>query len=81
MAAARGSRSTTIAAPAERVWELVSDQPGTGAFREDSRGSTVTRGEPGRAFAVYAGLPVADWSSERSIQQTLAEVRERAEQG
>jgi hypothetical protein len=154
MAAATVSRSTVIGAPAERVWALVSDLPGMGAFSQENRGgawaggatgpatgavfrgrngrgprrwstrSTVTRCEPGRAFAFavsYAGLPVADWSydleptpegcrltetwvdrrgramtslgllasgvsdrtafTERSIEQTLAKVKERAEQG
>lgn len=96
MVAATVSRTTSIAAPAQRVWELVSDLPGMGAFSPENRGGswlgatgpavgavfrgrngrgprrwstrcTVTRCEPGRAFAFavsYAGLPVAEWAYE-----------------
>lgn len=91
------SRSTDVAAPPERVWELVSDLPGMGEFSPENAGgswrggasgpavgavflgrnrsglrrwstrSTVTRCEPGRAFAFSVrsvGLPVAEWSYE-----------------
>jgi len=89
------SRSTVVAAPPQRVWQIVSDLPGMGAFSPENTGgswrggatgpavsavflgrnrsglrrwstkSTVTRCEPGRAFAFAVssvGLPVAEWS-------------------
>lgn len=147
------SRSVSVTASPERVWELVSDLPGMGAFSPENRGgtwtrgatgpalgaafvgrngsggrswstrSTVTRCEPGRSFAFAVrsvGLPVAEWTYEiepteqgcrlteqwqdrrgrvmrvlgpvvtgvqdresfttASIEQTLAAVKERAEQ-
>lgn len=147
------SRSTTVAASPQRVWELVSDLPRMGEFSPENAGGswvggatgpavgavfrgrnrrglhrwstrcTVTRCEPGRAFAFAVsstGMPVADWAYElqetadgcrltetwtdrrgtlitvagrlvsgvadrseftvRSIEQTLARVKERAEQ-
>ena len=91
------TRSVEVAAPAERVWALVSDLPRMGEFSPENEGGrwqggatgpavgavfrgtnrsgrrrwstrcTVTRCEPGRsfAFAVSAvGLPVAEWSYE-----------------
>lgn len=89
------SRSTSVAAPPLRVFELVSDLPGMGRFSPENAGGqwrggatgpavgvgfrgqnrrgihrwstrcTVTRCEPGRAFAFSVssiGLPVADWA-------------------
>lgn len=89
------SRSTTIAATPQRVFDLVSDLPGMGRFSPENAGGrwlagatgpavgvgfrgqnrrglhrwstrcTVTRCEPGRAFAFAVssmGLPVADWA-------------------
>ncbi len=89
------SRTTTIAASPQRVFELVSDLPGMGRFSPENAGGrwlggatgpavgvgfrgqnrrglhrwstrcTVTRCEPGRAFAFAVssmGLPVADWA-------------------
>ena len=89
------TRSVQVAAPAERVWALVSDLPRMGEFSPENAGGswqrgatgpavgavfrgtnrsggrrwstrcTVTRCEPGRAFAfaVHAvGMPVAEWS-------------------
>lgn len=89
------SRSTTIAATPQRVFDLVTDLPGMGRFSPENAGGrwlagatgpavgvgfrgqnrrglhrwstrcTVTRCEPGRAFAFAVssmGLPVADWA-------------------
>lgn len=89
------SRSTTVAAPAQRVWALVSDLPRMGEYSPENAGgawaggatgptvgavflgrngrgarrwstrSTVTRCEPGRAFAFAVsslGLPVSEWA-------------------
>jgi len=89
------SRSTVVAAPPQRVWELVSDLPRMGEYSPENTGGswiggatgpalgavfrgrnrrglhrwstrcTVTRCEPGRAFAFAVsslGLPVAEWS-------------------
>lgn len=88
------SRSVDVAAPADRVWALVSDLPGMGRFSPENTGgrwsggagpavgavfrgtnrrgarrwstrSVVTRCEPGQAFAFevdVARLPVARWS-------------------
>lgn len=89
------SRSTTVAASPQRVWELVSDLPAMGEYSPENAGGswvggatgpavgavfrgrnrrglhrwstrcTVTRCEPGRAFAFAVsstGLPVAEWA-------------------
>ena len=89
------TRSVEVAAPAERVWALVSDLPRMGEFSPENEGGswqrgatgpavgavfrgtnrsgrrrwstrcTVTRAEPGRAFAFAVsavGMPVAEWS-------------------
>lgn len=85
-----------VAAPADRVWALVSDLPGMGAFSPENSGGrwvegdgptvgavfvgsnrqgarrwstrcTVTRSEPGRAFAFEVAsvrMPVATWRYE-----------------
>jgi hypothetical protein len=91
------SRGTTINAPAERVWELVSDLPSMGAYSPENAGgawvggatgpalgaafrgrngrglrrwstrSTVTRCEPGRAFAFAVravGMKTSEWAYE-----------------
>ena len=91
------SGSAEIAAPPQRVWELVSDLPSMGEYSPENAGGswrggatgpapgavfrgrngkglrrwsttcTVTRCEPGRAFAFTvraAGMPVAEWSYE-----------------
>ncbi len=89
------SRSTVVAAPPERVWDLVSDLPAMGDYSPENTGGawvggatgpapgavfqgrngsglhrwstrcTVVRCEPGRAFAFAVsalGLPVAQWA-------------------
>ena len=94
-AGATVARTVDVAAPAERVWQLVSDLPAMGRLSPENAGGrwsgsapgpavgavfvgrnarglrrwstrcTVTRCEPGRAFAfrvTYLGLPVAQWS-------------------
>lgn len=50
------SRSTHVAAPAERVWELVSDLPGMGDFSPENDGGTWAGGATGPATgAVFRG--------------------------
>lgn len=89
------SRSVRVEAPAQRVWELVSDLPSMGALSPENTGGrwragatgpavgasfrgsnrngwrrwstsvTVTRCEPGRAFAFAVsstGVPVSEWA-------------------
>lgn len=91
------SRSTSVEAPPQRVWDLVTDLPRMGEFSPENVGGswvgaapgpalgavfrgrnrrgahrwstrcTVTRCEPGRAFAFAVsslGLPVAEWAYE-----------------
>ena len=41
------SRSTTVAAPPERVWELVSDLPAMGEYSPENRGGSWTGGATG----------------------------------
>ena len=50
------SRSTSIAAPAARVWELVSDLPRMGEFSPENAGGSWVGGAPGPAAgAVFRG--------------------------
>ena len=48
------SRSTVVAAPAERVWALVSDLPGMGALSPEAEGGRWRDGGP-HVGAVFAG--------------------------
>ena len=50
------SRSTTVAAPAERVWALVSDLPSMGAYSPENAGGSWAGGASGPAVgAVFVG--------------------------
>jgi hypothetical protein len=50
------SRSTTVAAPAERVWALVSDLPSMGAYSPENAGGSWVGGATGPAVgAVFRG--------------------------
>jgi uncharacterized protein YndB with AHSA1/START domain len=49
------SRSTEIAAPAERVWSLVSDLPGMGRFSPENTGGSWARGAGPEVGAVFRG--------------------------
>jgi hypothetical protein len=50
------SRSVHIAAPAERVWDLVSDLPGMGRLSPENTGGSWRRGATGPAVgAVFKG--------------------------
>lgn len=52
----RVSRSVDVAAPAARVWELVSDLPGMGAFSPENTGGSWAGGTSGPAVgAVFHG--------------------------
>ena len=99
------SRSARIEAPAQRVWELVSDLPGMGALSPENTGGTwrggatgpvvgarfrgrnrngwrrwstnvtITRCEPGRAFAFAVsstGIPVSEWAYDITAEDSGA---------
>lgn len=48
-------RSLDVDAPAERVWALVSDLPGMGAFSPGNRGGRWVRGDGPQVGAVFVG--------------------------
>jgi carbon monoxide dehydrogenase subunit G len=52
------SRSTTIAAPPERVWALVSDLPRMGEYSPEAVGGTWVRGDGPAVGAVFRGRNV-----------------------
>lgn len=59
-----------IAAPAERVWALVSDLPGMGAFSPENRGGRWLRGsgpEVGAVFAGRNGAGLRRWSTRSTV--------------
>jgi hypothetical protein len=50
------SRSTSVSAPAQRVWELVSDLPAMGAYSPENVGGSWVRGATGpQVGAVFRG--------------------------
>lgn len=52
----RISRSVDVSAPADRVWELVSDLPGMGAYSPENTGGSWQKGVNGPAVgAVFRG--------------------------
>lgn len=53
--AATVSRTVEISAPPARVWELVSDLPGMGAFSPENRGGRWVRGDGPQVGAVFVG--------------------------
>lgn len=48
-------RAVDVDAPAERVWELVSDLPGMGAFSPENRGGRWVRGDGPGVGSVFVG--------------------------
>lgn len=65
------SRSTTVAAPPQAVWELVSDLPGMGAFSPESTGGSWVGGATGPAVgASFRGRNAAGrrrWSTRSTV--------------
>lgn len=65
------SRSTTIAAPPQAVWELVSDLPGMGAFSPENTGGSWVGGATGPAVgAAFRGRNSAGrrrWSTRSTV--------------
>jgi hypothetical protein len=63
-------RSVDVAAPAERVWQLVSDLPGMGAFSPENRGGRWVEGNGPRVGAVFVGHNGAGrrrWSTRSTV--------------
>jgi carbon monoxide dehydrogenase subunit G len=63
-------RSVDVAAPAERVWELVSDLPGMGAFSPENRGGRWVEGDGPQVGAVFVGHNGAGrrrWSTRSTV--------------
>ncbi len=63
-------RSVDVAAPAERVWELVSDLPGMGAFSPENRGGRWVEGHGPHVGAVFVGHNGAGrrrWSTRSTV--------------
>lgn len=65
------SRSTTVAAPAERVWELVSDLPAMGAYSPENTGGSWVAGATGPAVgAAFRGRNASgrrSWSTRSTV--------------
>lgn len=69
-AASDVTRSVDIAAPPDRVWALVSDLPGMGAFSPENRGGRWVRGsgpEVGAVFAGTNGSGARRWSTRSTV--------------
>ena len=69
------AHSVEIAAPAERVWELVSDLPGMGAFSPENTGGRWTGGASGPAVgARFRGTNAAGrrrWSTSCTVTRCV----------
>ena len=66
------SRSLDVAAPAARVWSLVSDLPGMGAYSPENRGGRWVEGDGPRVGAVFVGTNRAGrrrWSTRCTVVQ------------
>ncbi len=65
------SRSTTVAASAERVWELVSDLPAMGAYSPENLGGSWSGGATGPAVgAAFRGRNASgrrSWSTRSTV--------------
>ena len=65
------SRSTTIAAPAQQVWELVSDLPAMGAYSPENTGGSWVGGATGPAVgAAFRGRNASGrrrWSTRSTV--------------
>jgi hypothetical protein len=48
-------RSVEVAAPADQVWQLISDLPGMGRFSPENTGGRWTRGDGPVVGAVFRG--------------------------
>lgn len=69
-AAATVSRSITVAAPAQRVWELVSDLPRMGEYSPEAAGGRWVRGAgpaPGAVFRGRNGRGLRRWSTRSRV--------------
>lgn len=63
-------RAVDVAAPADRVYALVSDLPGMGAFSPENRGGRWVRGDgpqPGSVFAGSNGAGRRRWSTRSTV--------------
>ncbi len=64
------SRSTTVAAPAERVWALVSDLPKMGDYSPEAVGGAWVRGDGpavGSVFRGRNGRGLRRWSTRSTV--------------
>lgn len=55
------SRSQHVAAPAQRVWELVSDLPSMGRYSPENTGGRWVRGDGPKVGAVFRGRNAQGW--------------------
>lgn len=63
-------RAVDVAAPVDRVYELVSDLPGMGAFSPENRGGRWVRGDgpqPGAVFVGSNGAGRRRWSTRSTV--------------
>ena len=66
-------RSVHVAAPAERVWALVSDLPGMGAFSPENRGGRWVQGDGpdvGSVFVGSNGRGARRWSTRCTVTRS-----------
>lgn len=67
------ARTVEVGAPAERVWELVSDLPGMGAFSPENRGGRWVRGDGPDVGSVFVGRNGSGrrrWSTRSTVVQS-----------